>query len=82
MDTLSTVSVRDNDPLKYRNFAYVMFMLYCQMLLNIQLNWIKRMSSLGIKCKGHKDGSRLQFIKFDFMSGGPEITMAIFLVKL
>ena len=56
-------------------------MLYRQMPLNIQINWIKIKDSLEqnksstLKHKG-KDGSGLQF---DFATGGQEIKISIIL---
>ena len=48
-------------------------MLYCQMPLNIPLNWMKtfyranRSSNLAIKVQDYKDGSGLRFVKFHFV---------------
>ena len=52
------------------------------MASNIQLNWIKdyranQNQHFGDKVRYYKDGSGSQFINFDFMSGGQEITVAI-----
>ena len=62
-------------------------MLCRQMPPNIQLNWIKRFyrakqkQQFRDKVQDCKDGSGLQFIKFNFMAGSQEIKTAI-LVEL
>ena len=58
-------------------------MLYRQMSPNIQLNRIKRFyrakqkQLFGDKEQNYKDGSGLQFIDFDFVTGGQEIKASI-----
>ena len=58
-------------------------MLYRQMPPNIQLNWIKRFYTakqkqcFGDKAQDCKDGSGLQFIKFDSVTGGQETKLSI-----
>ena len=58
-------------------------MLYYQMPPNIQLNWTKvffrgkQQQWFGDKVQDCKDGIGLQFIKFDFVTGGQEINIAI-----
>ena len=58
-------------------------MLYRQVSPNIQSTWIKRFygakqkQQFGGKVQDYKDGSGLQFIKFDSMTGGQEIKLSI-----
>ena len=55
-------------------------MLYRQMPPNIQLNWLKRCYGakqekiFGEKGQDYKDGSGLQFVNFDFVTGDQEIS--------
>ena len=65
-----------------QNFAHYGCMLYRQMPSNIQLNCIIRFFRAKHKDKVQdcKDKSGLQFIKFDFVTGGQGIKLAI-LVK-
>ena len=56
-------------------------MLYRQIPPNIQLNWIKifyrakQKQEIGEKVQEYKDGSGLQFIKFDLVTGGQQIVI-------
>ena len=58
-------------------------MLYRQIPPNIKVNWIKGFYSakqkqqFGEKVQDYKGGSGLQFTKFDFVTGGREIKIAI-----
>ena len=58
-------------------------MLYRQISPNIPLNGIKRFygakqkQQFGEKRQDYKDGSGLQFIKFDFVTGDQEIKLSI-----
>ena len=57
-------------------------MFYYQIQQNIKLNWInyfieQNKSSSGDKVQDCKDRSGLQFINFDFMTGGQGIKLAI-----
>ena len=64
------------ESLKGQNFAFLIFMLYCQMPPNVQLNFKKhdigqnRRSSFEVHCKvqDYKDGSEVQLIKFHFVT--------------
>ena len=57
--------------------------MFCRLMpANIQLNWIKRFHSakqkqkFGKEVQDYKDGSGLQFINFDFMTGDQEIKLS------
>ena len=61
-------------------------MLYSQMSPNVQQNWIKNSivqnRKTAINKVHYKDGSGLQFIKFDFLTGGQEIKVSMFVELL
>ena len=71
-------------PAEIAKFAQLICTLYRQIPTNIQLNWIKRFfrgkqkQQFGDEVQGwHKDWSGLQLMKFDLLTGGQQIKLAI-----
>ena len=68
-------------------FPFLISIPYCQMPPNIQIHWIKtfyrekKNKYSGKEVQDYKDGSGLQFIKFEFVTGCQEIKIAV-IVKL